>query len=126
MLTLQRKHDDQLSDDVCQFGNACLVEPQKVIENVDVDKNGVSGVLTLHRLWIAATDGIELTEKRRSCFSVWVEQYILKKGTHKVQIVQAETRGVRLLGEEKDDLPEVVANKTLVRITAEATKGKSD
>jgi len=50
MLTLQRKHDDQLSDDVCQFGNACLVEPQKVIENVDVDKNGVSGVLTLHRL----------------------------------------------------------------------------
>jgi len=43
-----------------------------------------------------------------------------------VQIVQAETRGVRLLGEEKDDLPEVVANKTLVRITAEATKGKSD
>jgi hypothetical protein len=90
VLAFQRKHDYQFGHDVCQLGNAGFVEPQEVVEDVDVDENGVGCVLALHLLCIPAADGVELDEKRRGGFSVGVEQDILEQRSHEVQVVEAE------------------------------------
>ena len=123
MLTLQRQHNDQLRHYVCQLRYARLIEPQKVVQDVDIDEDGMGCVLTLHLLGIPAADGIELNEERRRCLSVGVEEDVLEECPHEVQVVEAEARSVRLFGEEENDLPEIVSDEGLVRVPTEASEG---
>ena len=120
MLALQRQHDHQLCHDVRQLGNASLVKPQKIVQNIHIDEDRMRSVLTLHLLRIPAANRIKLNEQRRRSLSVGVEKNILEESPHEVQVVEAEARGMGLFGEEQDDLSEIISDERLVRVPTEA------
>jgi hypothetical protein len=126
VFAFEGQHDDQFCDDVCQLGDAGLVETQEVIEDVDVDEDGVGCVLSLHSLGVAAADGVEFAEEGGCCFSVGIEEYVLEEGAHEMEVVKAEAGGVCLLRQEEDDLSEVVSDEALVGVAAQTAEGEAD
>lgn len=91
VLAFQRKHDHQLCDDICQLWDTCIVKAEEIIKDINIDKDRMSCVLTLHLLCISAADSIKLYKKRRGCFSVRVEENIFEECTHKMKVIEAET-----------------------------------
>lgn len=124
MLTLQRQHYHQLRHYVSQLGYASLVKPQKIVQNIHVDKDRMRSVLTLHLLGIPAANRIELYEQRRRSLPIRVEKNILEESPHEMQVVQTEPRGMGLFGEEQNDLPEIISYERFVRIPTEASERK--
>ena len=77
----------------------------------------MSTSLVAHVLGISVADCVELTEKRRSSFSVRVEEYILEESPHKMQIVKTKSAGMCFFGQKQDDLSEIISNEALIRIS---------
>ena len=68
----------------------------------------------LHALRTSAADGVEFTEQRRCCFPIGVKKDIFEQCSHEMQVVQAKSAAMGLLGEEEDDLSEVVSNEAFI------------
>jgi len=82
--------------------------------------------LARHVLGIFIANGVELAEKRRSSLTVRVEEDVFEESSHKMQVVKAETTCMSLFSQKQNDLPEVVADETFIRVPRETPEGEAD